>query len=96
MVVRFTVQKVPKSTPLVDIPINFEKVVNPHFELIEVKDKLRKGLPLIQPTKERPDKDALNWVTGVGVKSKSEDDEEIPQKKKKLTILRILKMMRLN
>lgn len=43
--------KVPRATPIPDIPINFPKFTNLHLELLEVKDKLKSGLPLIPRSK---------------------------------------------
>lgn len=43
--------KRPRSKPLLDIPINFPHLKNLHLELLEVKEKLKKGLPLIPISK---------------------------------------------
>jgi hypothetical protein len=43
--------KRPRSKPLLDIPINFPPLKNLHLELLEVKEKLKKGLPLIPISK---------------------------------------------
>lgn len=40
-----------RAKPLPDIPINFPQFNNLHLELLEVKDKLKKGLPLIPRSK---------------------------------------------
>jgi hypothetical protein len=45
------INKIPRATPIPDIPINFPKFSNLHLELLEVKDKLKKGLPLIPRSK---------------------------------------------
>jgi hypothetical protein len=45
------INKIPRTTPIPDIPINFPKFSNLHLELLEVKDKLKKGLPLIPRSK---------------------------------------------
>lgn len=45
------INKIPRATPIPDIPINFPKFPNLHLELLEVKDKLKKGLPLIPRAK---------------------------------------------
>jgi hypothetical protein len=39
--------KKPRDSPLKDIPISFKPLQNLHLELLEVKDKLKPGLPLI-------------------------------------------------
>jgi|SRR5579862_1274958 len=41
------VTKKPRDKPIVDRPIKFEPLQNLHLELIEVKSKLKPGLPLI-------------------------------------------------
>ncbi len=39
--------KKPRSSPIPDLPINFKPLKNLHLELLEIKDKLKAGLPLI-------------------------------------------------
>lgn len=43
--------KKPRSNPLLDIPINFPSFKNLHLELMEIKEKLKKNLPLIPISK---------------------------------------------
>lgn len=45
------INKIPRASPIADVPINFPKFPNLHLELLEVKDKLKKGLPLIPRAK---------------------------------------------
>ena len=40
-----------RAKPLLDIPANFPQFTNLHLELLEIKDKLKKGLPLIPRSK---------------------------------------------
>lgn len=47
----FRINKISRTTPLQDVPINFPKLQNLHLELLEVKDKLKAGLPLIPLSK---------------------------------------------
>lgn len=55
------VNKVPRPDPLKDVPISFPPLQNLHLELLEVKDKLKPGLPLIP--KGVPPKQPLTTVT---------------------------------
>lgn len=41
------VTKRPRDSPVPDVPINFKPFENLHLELLEVKEKLKPGLPLI-------------------------------------------------
>jgi hypothetical protein len=43
--------KKPRVGPIPDIPINFPAFTNLHLELLEVKEKLKRGLPLIPKSK---------------------------------------------
>lgn len=45
------VTKRPRDDPLQDIPINFPPLQNLHLELLEMKEKLKPGLPLIPMSK---------------------------------------------
>lgn len=45
--------KKPRTTTLPDIPINFPSFKNLHLELLEVKSKLKQGLPLIARSKPK-------------------------------------------
>lgn len=45
------VTKRPRDDPLPDVPINFPPLQNLHLELMEIKDKLKPGLPLIPRSK---------------------------------------------
>src|SRR4051812_40837308 len=56
--------KKPRVKPLLDIPINFPALKNLHLELMEIKDKLKKNLPLIPVSKPAP------------ISQKSESSEE--------------------
>lgn len=47
------VTKKPRDRPIVDKPIKFEPLQNLHLELIEVKSKLKPGLPLIPQSKPK-------------------------------------------
>jgi hypothetical protein len=47
----FKIIKKPRSSPLADIPISFPKLENLHLELLEIKDKLKKGLPPVPKSK---------------------------------------------
>lgn len=77
-----------RAKPLPDIPINFPQFNNLHLELLEVKDKLKKGLPLIPRSKP-----VLQKPTPVSSKSNVENfqakdpskktDELAPPKKEK-------------
>ena len=40
-----------RGSPVPDVPINFNKLENLHLELLEVKSKLKPGLPLIPKSK---------------------------------------------
>lgn len=54
MVRELVVVKVPRSSPLTDRPINFPPLENLHLELVEIKKKLKKGLPPVQLVKKKP------------------------------------------
>jgi len=47
MVVKLIVRKIPRDGKLIDYPINFPKLENLHLDLMEVKAKLKQGLPII-------------------------------------------------
>jgi len=51
--------KRPRAKPLPDIPANFPQFTNLHLELLEVKDKLKKGLPLIPRSKPNLQKQVI-------------------------------------
>lgn len=50
---KIIVVKIPRKGAIPDVPINFPPFDNLHLELIENKDKLKKGLPLDPPKKPR-------------------------------------------
>lgn len=54
MVREITVIKKPRTTPLLDKPINFPELNNLHLDLMENKKKLKKGLPMIMVVKKKP------------------------------------------
>lgn len=54
MVREITVIKKPRTTPLLDKPINFPELLNLHLDLMENKKKLKKGLPTIMVVKKKP------------------------------------------
>lgn len=54
MVRKLIVIKKPRSGKIPDRPINFPPLDNLHLELLEIKKKLKKGLPLIPVKKVKP------------------------------------------
>jgi hypothetical protein len=93
MVRDIIVIKKPRSDPLRDIPINFPKLDNLHLELLEVKKKLKKNLPLLKIVPRKgplpPDLLAIANVyeiaKGITRKSKKDNKEnfDIPKSEKK-------------
>jgi hypothetical protein len=67
MVRLFTdVIKVPRQDPLPDFPAFFPPLKNLHLELLEDKDKLKSGLPLIPPDKASEKLDKLYSIDDAG------------------------------
>lgn len=84
--------KKPRLKPLLDIPINFQPLKNLHLELLEVKEKLKKGLPLIPISKpiikkEESEEDEVEEQPGPINKpptpAQKEDEERAPKLKKR-------------
>jgi uncharacterized protein DUF5767 len=69
-----------RDSPLLDIPINFPPLQNLHLELIEIKDKLKAGLPLIPLSK--PKLKPVNGENG----AHSAPTPQIPQQERAETI----------
>ncbi len=91
------INKIPRDDPVPDRPISFPPLENLHLEMMEVKKKLKPGLPLAPvkktgPTKPLPsplDVEADESTTDVGGTTSSEEIEfeesepEVRSKKKK-------------
>lgn len=75
-----------RAKPLPDIPINFPQFNNLHLELLEVKDKLKKGLPLIprsKPVLQKPSPSVSKPnVENFQAKDSSKKTEELASPKK--------------
>jgi hypothetical protein len=50
---KLRITKKPRDSPIPDIPISFPPLKNLHLELLEIKDKLKLGLPLIPLSKPK-------------------------------------------
>lgn len=83
--------KKPRLKPLLDIPINFPPLKNLHLELLEVKEKLKKGLPLIPISKpiikkeesEKSEEEQPGPINKPPTPAQKEDEERAPKSKKK-------------
>lgn len=80
--------KKPRTTILPDIPINFPSFKNLHLELLEIKAKIKQGLPLIARTKPKlnsinTSKNSVNDVELINENIEPEETEKKPKSKGK-------------
>ena len=71
-----TIIKKPRSGPIPDNPVDFPPLDNLHLELLEVKRKIKPGLPLV-PVKKR------NPPRPISQPSKPKEDKPTPSKEEK-------------
>jgi hypothetical protein len=78
------VVKKPRTTVLPDVPINFPQLPNLHLELLEIKEKLKPGLPLI-PRSKGPVANAASLPTHDDLQRTRKQPHAV--KKKKIIII---------